>query len=211
MSKETFENLFEMFLKFPGVGPRQAKRFAYFLAASEKKFAEKLAAAILEVKKNIRQCGSCFRWFQTASSLETENKICGICRDNLRDKNLVMVVEKDMDLENIEKTGVYKGRYFVLGGILPLNGSLDENGKKRLERIKALFEKIKKEKPREVIIATGATVEGENTAKYIQKILDPLKESQEIKITRLGKGISTGTELEYIDNETMANALKNRA
>ena len=112
-----------------------------------------------------------------------------------------MLVEKDVDLENIERTGNFRGKYFVLGGLLSLSG----NGTAEL-RLKPLFEKVQKEKPAEMILATSATVEGENTNLYIERILEPLK----VKITRLGRGLSTGAELEYSDSETIENALRNR-
>ena len=119
-----------------------------------------------------------------------------------------MIVEKDIDMENIEKSGAYNGKYFILGGALsPINESKQNN-----LRFKQLFNKIQKEAPKEIILATSATMEGENTARYAEKILEPLSSGseQKIKITRLGRGLSTGTEMEYIDSETMNNALNNR-
>jgi len=188
-----FEKLIEIFLKFPGIGPRQAKRFAYFLAGQDAKFLKDFADNILEIKKDIKQCNSCFRFYAGPQ--------CEICSNINRDKNLLMVVEKDVDLENIEKAGIYNGKYFVLGGVMSLtNNNLDKL------KIKELFNKIKKEQPKEIILAVSATTEGENTSLYIEKILEPLK----TKITRLGRGLSTGTELEYSDSQTISNALKNR-
>lgn len=194
-----FEKLIEIFLKFPGIGPRQAKRFAYFLAGQDTKFLKDFAELVLEIKRDIKQCNSCFRFYVGHQ--------CDICSNLGRDKNLLMIVEKDVDLENIEKSGIYNGKYFVLGGTL----SLTNNHVGKL-RFKELFNKTEKEKLQEIIIATSATMEGENTARYIEKILEPLRQAQSkpIKITRLGRGLSTGTELEYIDSETMGNALKNR-
>lgn len=192
------DKLIEHFLKFPGIGPRQAKRFAYFLAGEDEKFTGELASLILEIKKNVKQCGGCYRFFENQNS---SADLCGICASLGRDISVLMVVEKDVDLENIERTGAYDGRYFVLGGTVSLAGD-DKNNL----RLKELFEKTKKEKTKEVILATSTTLEGENTNRYIEKILSPLK----IKITRLGRGLSTGAELEYSDSETIANALKNR-
>lgn len=196
-----FEKLIEIFLKFPGIGPRQAKRFAYFLAGQDAKFLKDFAELVLEIKKDIKQCNSCFRFFESTTVVDS----CNICSNINRDKNLLMLVEKDVDLENIERSGIYNGRYFVLGGTL----SLANNHAGKL-RFKELFEKVKKNspagEPKEIILAMSATMEGENTSRYIEKILEPLK----VKITRLGRGLSTGTELEYIDSETMGNALKNR-
>jgi recombination protein RecR len=186
------DKLIEYFLKFPGVGPRQAKRFAYFLALQDKNFTEDLSRLISEIKKEINQCPDCFRFF--------EGEKCVICSSLNRDKNILMIIEKDVDLENIERAGVYNGKYFILGGVMPLT-----NDKNNL-RFKELYNKVSKEKPKEIILALSANVESENTARYIEKILEPLK----IKISNLGRGLSTGTELEYSDSETIINALKNR-
>lgn len=186
--------LIEYFLKFPGIGPRQAKRFAYFLVGEDKNFVEELSKLISEIKKEVKQCPDCFRFF--------EGEKCAICSSLNRDKNILMLVEKDVDLENIEKAGVYSGKYFVLGGTMPLTG--DKNNL----RFKELFDRAKNPPAGglEIILALSANVEGENTGRYIEKILEPLK----IKITKFGRGLSTGAELEYSDSETIKNALKNR-
>ena len=190
--------LIESFLKFPGIGPRQAKRFVYFLAGEDKAYADNLAKLILEVKSGMKQCESCYRYFE---SKNIEIDLCPVCSGASRDSSVIMVVEKDVDLENIERTGNFRGKYFVLGGLLSLAG----NGIAEV-RLKQLFDKVKKGKPAEIILATSATVEGENTNLYIERILEPLK----VKITRLGRGLSTGAELEYSDSDTIENALKNR-
>jgi len=189
-----FDKLIELFLKFPGIGPRQAKRFAFFLAAQDDIFLKNLITALSEIKQEVKQCKSCFRFSGTTDAN------CKICSDTNKEK-LIMVVEKDVDLENINNSGVYNGKYFVLGGTLSLSQSNESS-----LRFKELFEKIKNEKPLEVIVATSATVEGDNTARYIQKILEPLN----TKTTRLGRGLSTGTELEYSDDDTISSALSNR-
>jgi len=190
------DKLIEYFLRFPGIGPRQAKRFAYFLVSQDKNFTEDLSRLISEIKKEINQCPDCFRFF--------EGEKCAICSGSNRDKNILMIIEKDVDLENIEKAGIYNGKYFILGGVMSLT-----NDKNNL-RFKELYNKISKEKPKEIILALSANVESENTGRYIEKILEPLSASRRIKITKLGRGLSTGTELEYSDSETIINALKNR-
>ena len=192
------DRLIESFLKFPGIGPRQAKRFVYFLAGESKEYVDNLAKLISEIKSGMKQCGSCFRYFES-KNIETD--LCSICAGSSRDSSLIMLVEKDVDLENIERTGNFRGKYFVLGGLLSLAG----NGTPEV-RLKQLFDKVQKEKPAEIILATSATIEGENTNLYIERILEPLK----VKISRLGRGLSTGAELEYSDSETIENALKNR-
>lgn len=206
------DQLIEHFLKFPGIGPRQAKRFAYFLAGESEDFVKNLTRLILEVKNQTKQCKSCWRFFETQNSSAS---LCDICLSFNRDVSSLMVVEKDVDLDNIEGAGAYNGKYFVLGGTISLTG----NGKNNL-RLKKLFEKVKKEKIKEVILATSATLEGENTNRYVEKILQPLRQvpsislgtsqGKPLKITRFGRGLSTGAELEYSDSETIANALKNR-
>lgn len=195
-----FEKLIEYFLKFPGIGPRQAKRFAYFLAGENTEFAKNLAELILQVKKEARQCPSCFRLYENGGN----HGKCDICSNPNRNNSVLMVVEKNVDFENIEKSGAYNGKYFILGGAVSISNGNGQSADKL--RMKELFNKAKKEKPEEIILATSATIEGENTARYLEKILEPLG----AKITRLGRGLSTGTELEYIDSETMSNALKNR-
>ncbi len=196
-----FEKLIEHFLKFPGIGPRQAKRFGYFLADADGDFVEELARLILEVKKNVIQCQSCFRFFETVRNPASDK--CGVCADLNRDSSLLMAVEKDVDLENIEKSGVYNGRYFVLCGVLSLANGVKKQGN---TRFKELFNNVQKAPPKEIILATSVTVEGDNTARYAEKILEPLS----VKVTRLGRGLSTGAELEYIDGETMSDALESR-
>ena len=192
------DRLIESFLKFPGIGPRQAKRFVYFLAGESKAYVDNLAKLILEVKSGMKQCESCYRYFE---SKNIEIDLCPVCSGAGRDSSVIMAVEKDVDLENIERTGNFRGKYFVLGGLLSLGGNETAS-----VRLKQLFDKVQKEKPAEIILATSATVEGENTNLYIERILEPLK----VKITRLGRGLSTGAELEYSDSETIENALKNR-
>lgn len=197
-----FDRLVEHFLRFPGIGPRQAKRFVYFLARSDKNFIENLSKDISEIASDFKECDSCHGFFEFKS---VETTTCSTCSNLNRDHSKLMIVEKDVDFENIEKTGVYDGKYFILGGALSLS-----NGKKNNLKFRELFEKIKKEKQKEIIIATSATVEGENTARYIEKILEPIKDKIPLKITKLGRGLSTSTELEYVDTDTISNALKNR-
>ncbi len=195
------EKLIEYFLKFPGIGPRQAKRFVYFLAGKDEEFLKEFSGLIFEIRKKIRQCGDCGRFFQG------EEKICNVCSDSRRDSSLLLIVEKDVDLENMERAGFYNGRYFVLGGLLPLAGD-----KKNGLRFAELFERAKVAAPKEIILALSANAEGENTERYIKKILEPIRDAQgkPIKISTFGRGFSTGTEVEYSDSETLKNALDNR-
>jgi recombination protein RecR len=189
----------EYFERFPGIGPRQARRFVYWLLSEEFEFIKNFGETLLELKKNAKQCDRCFRFFI--------NSHCELCRNINRDNSLLLVVERDIDLENIEKSGMYSGRYFVLGGIVPFS----EPPKIRL---KELFERLQKDAKdkilKEVILAFSATAEGDNTCRYIEKILEPITQKYSLKISRFGRGISTGADLEYLDRDTLKNALENR-
>lgn len=198
------EKLAEHLSLLPGIGPRQAKRIAYFLAAKDTAFLEKLSELILKIKANVQQCPNCFRFFETQN---LEENICDICSNINRDKTILLVIEKDVDFLNIEKIKIYNGLYFIIGGVIPLT-EIEPSSK---IRIKELFNFLSKnDNIKEVVLATSATAEGENTASYIIKILEPLTEKTGLKITTLGRGLSTGTELEYSDTDTIQNALKNR-
>ena len=110
---DTIEKLTEIFKEFPGIGERQAKRFVYFLMSRNPSYAQNLSELVLELKKEISQCKECFRFFITKDG---KNKLCDICSDPNMDSSLLMVVEKDSDLESVKKSGVYHGKYFILGG-----------------------------------------------------------------------------------------------
>ncbi len=201
------DKLTEYFTKFPGIGPRQAKRFVYFILRKDNRFIEELSSLILNAKKSTMQCSSCYRLF--SSEMNTQSSICDLCQNLNTDENIIMIVEKDVDLENVIKTGVFGGFFFVLGGSIPI---LDKSPSNKI-RAKELFERVKngaKNGLKEVILAMSVNPEGENTILYIHKVLEPLVEKYSLKISTLGRGLSTGTELEYSDSDTLQNALKNR-
>ena len=202
----SIDKLTEIFKSFPGIGSRQAKRFVYFLLSQNPSFIENLSRLITDIKKDISQCANCYRFFYNNNS---KNNLCDVCLNSQTDKSVLMVVEKDVDLENIQKTDAYSGLYFVLGGSLPI---LEQDPAKKI-RVRELFnraQELAKENLKEIILATSATPEGENTSMYVRKILTPLAEKYTLKISALGRGLSTGTELEYSDTNTLQNALKNR-
>ena len=204
----TIEKLAEYFTKFPGIGTRQSKRLVYFLLSRDDQFVKTLAELILDVKRSVGQCSGCYRFFPKETRGQQE--LCKICTDPNVDTSILMVVEKDTDLENIKKMGVYHGLFFVLGGTIPI---LDKAPKERV-RAAELVARINTisatNTSLEVILAISATTEGENTTLYIQKILEPFITKNRLKVSTLGRGLSTGTELEYSDDETLKNALKNR-
>lgn len=202
----TLQKLTSLFAEFPGIGPRQAKRFVYFLLTRNQAHLNELAELVTKIKKEIHTCTSCFRFFFQNHS---GSDVCEICLSKNRDASILTVVSRDVDFENIEKTGVYNGKYFILGGSVPILEQMPENKIRIKELIKSV-EARASEGLREIVLALNANPEGENTAEYIKKTLTPLAEKFGLKISTLGRGLSTGTELEYSDAETLKNALKNR-
>ncbi len=200
----TIEKLTEIFKEFPGIGERQAKRFVYFLMHKNSAYAESLCSLVSELRKEVTQCKECFRFFL---SNKDKDAVCDICKNQNTDTSTLMVVEKDSDLESISKSRVYDGKYFILGGLVPI---VEKNTNSRI-RIKELIKRIQNEKNlKEVILAFSLNPQGNHTDFYIRNQLKPITEPLNIKISSLGRGLSTGTELEYSDNDTLKNALKNR-
>jgi recombination protein RecR len=198
---DSVEKLTKLFESFPGIGPRQAKRFVYYLLSKDPNYLSEISLLIKDIKKDISQCTLCKKFF---SKKQSEN-ICNICSNPERNPEELMVVSKDSELIAIEKSGIYKGYYFVLGGLIPI---LEKEPEKRI-RIAALKERISKAKEKglkEIILALSTTSEGENTEEYLKKELGIYG----LKITVLGRGISSGAEIEYIDSDTLKGALENK-
>ncbi|MEK7501514.1 MAG: toprim domain-containing protein [Patescibacteria group bacterium] len=216
----------EIFAHFPGIGPRQARRFVYYLMNKPPAFIKEFVQLIEEVKKSTSECEMCHKFFtNTSGSSRDKSKtlICGICSDQNRDQTILMIVARDSDFESIEKSGAYKGLYFILGGSVPV---LDKEPEKRI-RLKSLLERISSDisknsksisaadgqSPRfqEIILSLNTTPDGEHTATIVRDAISNITAGKQIKITILGRGLSTGAELEYADSDTIRNALKNRA
>ena len=202
---DTFNKLTELFSRFPGIGPRQAKRFVYFLLSTQPGYREELVRLLLDLKNVIAICDDCRRFF-TANG---KRNLCPICVDSNRDHNALMVVEKDVDLENIERAKVWQGTYFVLGGSVPILEKKPEE-RIRLHEFQKLIDARSKKGLEEIVLALSLTTEGENTTHYLLELLSPLVKKNGFKVSTLGRGLSTGLELEYSDSETIRNALKNR-
>ena len=201
---DIIDKLSEVFKEFPGIGERQARRFVYFLMSRNGSYAENLSLLISDLKKEVAQCGECFRFFIVKNG---KNNLCDVCANTNTDSSILMVVEKDSDLESVKKSRVYNGKYFVLGGLVPI---VEKNTKSRV-RVEELKNKISKEKNLvEVILAFSLNPQGDHTDQYVREQLHNIIQKNNIKISSLGRGLSTGTELEYSDNETLKNALKNR-
>lgn len=201
----TLDKLIAFFEKFPGVGARQAKRFAFHILTMNEADTTELARLISELKGTVVECSSCHRFFAT----QNKETLCSICASQNRDHNRLLVVERDSDIQAIERAGVYDGLYFVFGGTVPLLSSGD-NGKLRGGALKATVEARIPEGLTEIILGFSINPDGENTARFVESIIKPLLEDKEIPISHLGRGLSTGSELEYADAETIKNALKNR-
>lgn len=194
--------LAELFGKFPGIGPRQAKRFVYFLLQSPPAVRKDIAGLITELGRHVHQCEACYRFYAVDGTLA---KRCVICSNEQREQNSLMVVEKDVDIDAIERSGSYKGLYFVLGGVMPVLES-----KKGLARTTELARAVETRKPKEIILALSLTTDGEHTTDALKESLAPLVQKLGAKISTLGRGLSTGSELEYADPETIKQALGNR-
>ena len=191
---DAISHLIQELNKLPGIGPKSAQRLAYYLMRAPQEQAIQLADSILSIKQKIKLCTTCFN--------VTDADPCVICRNDLRNRSQVCVVEQPQDILAIEHTGVYKGLYHVLhGAISPTEGIGSSD-----VRIKELALRLRDAVVKEVILATNTNLEGEQTANYLNQLLSPLG----IKITRLARGLPFGTELEYADDTTLTRALEGR-
>lgn len=200
-----FEQLEKLFLKFPGIGRRQAKRFAYFVAQSHPDFISALQHNITETRKTVKLCPISFQYFTTHDPTITTSPII---RDETRDKSLIMIVAKDQDLESFESSHVFHGHYFVLGSLENLlDTEITDN-----YRVNALMKLINDRNTSlsEIIFALPANPDGDRITRMLQQKIRPLSEQFNFKLSQLGRGFSTGAEVEYADSETLANALENR-
>ncbi len=182
------------FAKLPGIGEKTAERFVFHLLAQPKANLAAFGQAVSHLRDRIRLCSVCGAY--------TENDPCSICRDPNRDAALLCIVSQSADVLAIEKTGEYKGRYHVLGGVLrPLEGVTPDD-----LRVAPLLERLKDESIDEVLIATNPDLEGEATALYLGKVCAPFN----VRVTRLARGLPMGSDLEYADEVTLGNAIKGR-
>jgi recombination protein RecR len=191
----SFERLIHELGKLPGVGPRSAARLAFHLLKQPAEAARALSAAILEARGRCKPCRECFNL--------TEEDRCGICASGRRDPATLLAVEDPSDVAAFERTHEYRGLYHVLGGTLsPLEG----RGPGDLNLV-ALRERVGRMPAlREVIVATDPTVEGDSTGLYIQQMLQGMP----VRVTRLGRGLPSGADVEYADETTLLKALEGR-
>jgi len=188
------QELIDELSRLPGIGPKSAQRLAFYLVKSEPGEAKRLAEAIVNAKERISFCRECGN--------VAEGELCRVCRDPGRDPTVLCVVEEPKDVATIEKAGVIKGRYHVLGGaISPLDGIGPED-----LRTQELLDRVERDRVTEVIIATNPNLEGNATAMYVAALLKPVG----VRVTRLASGLPVGGDLEYADEVTLSQALEGR-
>lgn len=189
-------DLIELLEDLPGVGPRSASRLAFYLLRAPESFSNKMSKALGQIHSQITICENCYNY--------SDKQICEVCSNSSRERSIFMVVEDPLDVVAFERSGNFKGIYHVLGGVIsPINGiGPDEI------RIVELIERVKKNPPEEIIIATNPNLEGESTALYIKKEISAIQ--SEIKISRLARGLPTGADLDYADDTTLLRALEGR-
>ena len=191
---KSIQNLIDLFCQLPTVGPKTAERYVFFLLKKPGEDLQKFAQGIAELKEKITICQVC--------GAVSDASPCEICSDPKRSREILCVVASTRDELSIESTRDYRGSYHVLGGLLSsINGVTPEH-----LQINALLGKLKKFGVKEIILALNPNLEGETTALYLTKVLKPYN----IKITRLARGLPSGSDLEYTDQATLASALKNR-
>ena len=197
MLPTSVQNLIDEFSKLPGVGPKTAARLVFYLLKKPKEDVDNFGQAVLNLTKNLFFCKECF------SISETE--ICKICSDAQRQDDVIAVVEEPLDVVALERTGVFRGRYHVLGGVIsPIDGIGPEN-----LRISELLDRVKNNtKIKEVILATNPSLEGEATANYIQTKIDIIR--SDVEITRIARGLPVGGDLEYADEVTLSRSIEGR-
>ena len=200
---KSVENVINEFSKLPGIGPKSASRMTYHFLRSPNKDATKLGNALIEMDEKTKFCSSCFN--------VTDEDICNICSNTLRDSSTLCIVEEPLDVVAFENSNIYNGLYFVLGGVIsPAEGiTASELRFKELEsRVKDMVGNS--DNMVELIVATNPSLEGEATASYIQDIFNILLKEGKIHISRLAMGLPTGADLEYADRLTLQRALEGR-
>lgn len=199
---DPLERLSSLFEKFPGIGPRQANRFVQFLLRSSPSVRRELIDSIAAVGSGVHQCPQCLRYHAGVS------KICGICDNPRRDPKTLAVVATDTDLAALERSGTFRGYYFVIGGTVSLASEKGDN--LRTQQLLDSLTKRTDDGLEEIILAFPANPEGDATLIFVREHLEPVAQVLDTKITSLGRGLSTGSELEYADPDTIRSAFESR-
>ena len=194
MYEGPIQELIDELARLPGIGPKSAQRLAFYLIKIDKVEARNLAEAIVRVKERVTFCRECGN--------VAEGELCLVCRNPLRDKTVLCVVEEPKDAASVEKAGVIRGRYHILGGaISPLDGIGPED-----LRVQELIDRVERDEVTEVILATNPNLEGNATAMYVAALLKPVG----VRVSRLASGLPVGGDLEYADEVTLTQALEGR-
>jgi len=194
MYAETLAKLIEELQKLPGIGPKSAQRLAFFILGSSRKSMDDLTAAIIQAKERLSYCSVCFNI--------TDIDPCKICSDPSRREDFICIVADPKDLVAIERSGVYNGKYHVLGGVIsPLDGIEPDS-----LRVKELLGRLSKNSVKELVLAISPTTEGEATSIYLTRLLKPLG----VKLTRIAYGLPVGADMDYADPATLSKALEGR-
>lgn len=198
MLPKALEDAIEALSHLPGVGPRTAERYAYYLFRSNPQVSKNISETLDNLHENVKSCPITF------ALIDSNEEISPLYADESRDKSTILVVEEPLDIYAIEQTRGYKGTYHVLGGaVSPIDGITPDS-----LHIKELVDRLDKDDVKEIIIATNPSIEGEGTALLLEKMLH--EKSPELKITRLARGLPLGVDLSYADQITLSAALENR-
>lgn len=198
MLPEALENVIEALGHLPGVGPRTAERYAYYLFKSNSNVAKNIAGALEVLHDKVKLCPVTF------ALINEDEDVSPLYSDDSRDKSTILVVEEPLDIYAIEQTRAFHGTYHVLGGaVSPIDGITPDQ-----LHIKELIDRIDKDNVKEIIVATNPSIEGESTALLLEKMLH--EKSDSLKITRLARGLPLGVDLSYADQITLSAALENR-
>ena len=191
---ESVDRLMGELTRMPGIGEKTAERIVYHILRLDRRDAEALAAAIRDVKDRVRQCSSCYQF--------AESDPCPVCSDPRRDRSTICVVEESRDVVSFEQSGGYRGLYHVLcGRLAPLEGMEPED-----LTVAGLIERVRQEQVEEVILATNPDMEGEATALYVKEALEELP----VRVTRIARGLPSGSHLEYANADMLSDALEGR-
>ncbi|MFA5113821.1 MAG: recombination mediator RecR [Candidatus Margulisiibacteriota bacterium] len=194
MYAESLAKLIDELQKLPGIGPKSAQRLAFFLLGSSRQSVEALVGSILQAKDRLKYCSQCFNI--------TDIDPCRICADASRRADQICVVAEPKDLVAIERSGVYNGKYHVLGGVIsPLDGVEPDS-----LRIKELLARLSRSPVKELVLAISPTTEGEATIIYLNRLLKPLG----VQMTRIAYGLPIGADMDYADPATLSKALEGR-
>ena len=196
-SLPSIDRLVEAFQRLPGIGPKSAQRLTYHLIKMKREESAELASAALGIKDNLTTCEICFNI--------SEKSQCSICSDNERNSQIICVVEEPLNVLAIERSKIFKGLYHVLYGVI---SPVDAIGPDNL-KISELTQRIKNNEIKEIIIATNHTLRGEATASYIRDMVLELDKS--VEISRLARGLPSGSDIEYVDDSTLVHALNSRS